>query len=271
MRLSVRHRLTIRYASRERSLVQLVRMTPLDGPGQTVLRWSVDANRASRLPHYVDGFGNVTHLHTLHDWHEEASIGVQGVVETREIQGVLGPLRELLAPAFFLQPTPLTRPDEPIVALAARTARAAGALERLHLLMEYAHEALTHEAAATDAAPESAADTLQRGSGTSQELTHVFVSAARSLGHPARYISGYLHASERGDSTLASHAWAEAWVSELGWVGFDVAQGAAPTECYVRVGVGRDHTDAAPLRSVRRGSDEHSLEVRVQVEATATQ
>jgi transglutaminase-like putative cysteine protease len=247
MRLSVRHRLTTRYESRERSIAQLVRMTPLDGPGQTVLRWSVEANHGSRLPHYVDGFGNVTHLHTLHDWHEETSIGVQGLVETREIQGGLGPLRELLAPAFFLQATPLTWPDESILALAARTARATGALEQLHLLMEYAHEAL-------DA-----------------EQTHGFIAAARSLGHPARYVSGYLHASERGDSTLASHAWAEAWVSELGWVGFDVVQGATPSECYVRVGVGRDHTDAAPLRSVRQGIAEHSLEVRVQVEGVAAQ
>ena len=138
MRLSVRHRTTYRYPSRARYLAQILRMTPLDGPGQKVLSWSVEADRGRRLPHYVDGFGNLTHLHTLHDWHDEVSISVAGIVETWDTHGVLGMLPEQLPPGFFARTTPLTAPHELVEALAAKVAGETGDLTRLHRLMECA-------------------------------------------------------------------------------------------------------------------------------------
>jgi transglutaminase-like putative cysteine protease len=270
MQLAVRHRTTYRYASRARFLAQVLRMTPLDGPGQRVLHWRVEVERGRCLPSYLDGFGNLTHLHTLHRWHEELSIHVQGLVETRETCGVLGALREALPPAFFLCATPLTAPHELLEALAARCARAASGLARLQRLMELVRESVAYVPGATDAQT-SAAQALLRGAGVCQDHAHVFVAAARQLGHPARYVSGYLHAGADADAALASHAWAEAWLPELGWVGFDASSGSPPTERYVRTGVGRDYADAAPLRGVRRGAPGHSLHVRVHVEEVSLQ
>ena len=117
----------------------------------------------------------------------------------------------------------------------------------------------------------SAGEALLAGAGVCQDHAHVFVAAARCLGHPARYVSGYLHAASDAEDALASHAWAEAWLPELGWVGFDPSNGIAPTERYVRTGVGLDYADAAPVRGVRRGAPGHSLRVRVHVEEIAVQ
>ncbi len=270
MRLSVRHRTTYKYTSRARYLAQILRMTPLDGPGQKVLSWSVEADRKRRLPHYVDGFGNLTHLHTHHDWHDEVSISVAGVVETWDTNGVLGMLPEQLPPGFFSRSTPLTAPHELVDALAAKVAGEADPLTRLHRLMECIREDVAYLPGVTSAET-SAGEALLAGAGVCQDHAHVFIAAARSLGHPARYVSGYLHAASDAEDALASHAWAEVWVPELGWVGFDPSNGIAPTERYVRTGVGLDYADAAPVRGVRRGAPGHSLQVRVHVEEIAVQ
>jgi len=74
---------------------------------------------------------------------------------------------------------------------------------------------------------------MSAGQGVCQDHTHIFISAARELGYPARYISGYLMMNDRIDQE-ASHAWAEAYVEGLGWVGFDVSNGISPDERYVQ-------------------------------------
>ena len=270
MRLSVRHRTTYKYTSRARYLAQVLRMTPLDGPGQKVLRWSVEADRGRRLPHYTDGYGNHTHLHTLHEWHDELSIAVKGVVETWDTSGVQGMLAEPLPPAFFARSTPLTAPDELVARLAEKAASEPDALAQLHRLMLCVHQDVAYVIGVTSTET-TASEALLGGAGVCQDHAHVFIAAARWLGIPARYVSGYLHTGGDAGDALASHAWAEAFVPDLGWVGFDPANGIAPTERYIRTGVGLDYGDAAPVRGVRRGAPGHSLHVHVHVERIAVQ
>jgi transglutaminase-like putative cysteine protease len=93
----------------------------------------------------------------------------------------------------------------------------------------------------------------------------VFISAARVLGVPARYVNGYFLSGTLAPSE-AHHAWAEAWVDALGWVGFDPANGMCPTERYVRLACGLDAGTAAPIRGAQRGGESEALDVRVEVE-----
>ena len=81
-----------------------------------------------------------------------------------------------------------------------------------------------------------------------QDFTHIFIAAARSLGIPARYVGGYFHRDDGVIEQDAGHAWAEAFVPELGWVGFDPANGICATDAHVRVAVGLDYLGAAPVR-----------------------
>ncbi len=78
----------------------------------------------------------------------------------------------------------------------------------------------------------------------------MFIAAARLLGIPARYVTGYLRDPERPDDEHDPHAWAEGWIDGLGWVAFDCSLGACPVEGHVRLTVGLDAQDAAPVRAV---------------------
>jgi len=110
-----------------------------------------------------------------------------------------------------------------------------------------------------------AEDALRAGGGVCQDHAQIFIAAARHAGIPTRYVSGYLMMNDRIDQD-ASHAWAEAHLDGLGWVGFDVSNGICPDERYVRIAIGRDSRDAAPITGVRLGTATESMIVSVQIQ-----
>jgi transglutaminase-like putative cysteine protease len=120
--------------------------------------------------------------------------------------------------------------------------------------------------AATTAAQ---AFTLRRG--VCQDITHIFIAAARALGIPARYVGGHFHRADGVTSQEAGHAWAEAHVENLGWVGFDPTNGISTTESHVRVAVGLDYLGAAPVRGARFGGSGETLTVAVRVDQARQQ
>jgi transglutaminase-like putative cysteine protease len=270
MQLSIRHRTEFEYRAVSSLLAQLVRMTPCEHAGQRVLGWAVRDSRRRGLPSFRDGFGNLTHLQTLHEAHRGAGIEVEGVVETRDTAGVLSGAPEPLPPAFFLRSTPLTEADAALAALAGDALRAPDPLARLHRLLGLVNTGLAYRPRATTVAT-TAAQAWEGGAGVCQDFAHVFVAAVRALGQPARYVGGYLHAGGAPDAPLASHAWAEAWVPDLGWVGFDASAGICPDERYVRTSTGLDYSQAAPVRGVRRGEAGQSMRVQVQVAEVSAQ
>ena len=132
------------------------------------------------------------------------------------------------------------------------------------------HDRMTFDVGATDAAT-PASEAFARGRGVCQDLAHVFIGAARTLGIPCRYVGGHLFRSDLATPQEAGHAWTEAHVGELGWVGFDPVNGISPTDAYVRVAVGLDYLGAAPVRGAQVGGSEEKLAVAVTVDQTAQQ
>jgi transglutaminase-like putative cysteine protease len=112
----------------------------------------------------------------------------------------------------------------------------------------------------------TAKDALTHGAGVAQDHTHVFIACCRRLGVPARYVSGYLR---NDDAALhvgrTSHSWAEAWVPGLDWVGFDPANNISPGGESLRVAVGLDYRDAAPVSGRRVGFGEATMTVQASV------
>jgi transglutaminase-like putative cysteine protease len=270
MRLVVEHRTLYHYDAPSCELAQLLRMTPRDGPAQAVVRWSLADERGRRPPGFVDGFGNATHLHVRRERHSRVEIRVEGCVETRDTFGVQGHTGERLPPGFFLRATPLTAPHPAIEALAEEARTGTDALDRLHRLMALVSERVAYRRGATQIGT-TAAEALLAGAGVCQDHAHLYAVAARALGHPARYVSGYVLADADPGGELASHAWAEAWHPELGWIGFDASHGICPSDRYVRVAVALDYAGAAPVRGVRRGPPGERLEVSVRVHEGAEQ
>jgi transglutaminase-like putative cysteine protease len=106
-------------------------------------------------------------------------------------------------------------------------------------------------------------EVLELKAGVCQDFAHLFIAVARAMGVPARYVSGYIHAKRGAGVATASHAWAEAWVPDRGWVGYDATHPVRTSDHHVRLAVGRDYSDAAPTRGIYVGSATGAMEVRV--------
>ncbi len=164
---------------------------------------------------------------------------------------------------FYLRPTELTEPGDRVRAVSAEVADEPDPVTRLHALSARITDQVPYRLGGTEPST-PAEEALAASHGVCQDHAQIFVAAARLFGVPARYVSGYLLVDD-GESATAGHAWAEAHVDGLGWVGFDVSNGISPDERYVRVAVGRDYREAAPLVGTRYGSGGESLEVRLDV------
>ena len=263
MHLTIRHQTRYRYEGAGSLAVQRLRLTPASNPAQTVHSWAVDAPGMDSAASYTDGLGNVVHLITQAEPEEELVITASGQVTTTDTGGVLGSLDEIANPVIFLRATALTRSSAEIDAMAAAV-RLSDPLEMVHALMA----AITGQVAyVTDSshAGTSAAEAFAAGTGVCQDHAHIFVAACRQHGIPARYVTGYMHVAG-ADQSLAHHAWAEANLANLGWVGFDPANQRCPTEHYVRLACGFDAPSAAPIVGIRRGSGRERLDVYVVVQ-----
>jgi transglutaminase-like putative cysteine protease len=266
MRLSLSHLTTYRYETPATSVIQIVRLTPRNHDSQYVMRWGIDLSVDCGLHQHEDAFGNITHAFTVDGPVRDLCIRVAGEVETRDMQGILRGTIERFPPSLYLRQTPLTEADAGIAGLAAACRGTGGddVLQTLHLVLERLHEEMVYDPDPTHAAT-TAAQAFGLGRGVCQDLTHIFIAAARNLGIPARYVGGYFCRGDGLNDQEAGHAWAEAFVPHLGWVAFDAANGICGTDAHVRVAVGLDYLGAAPVRGARHGGGGETLSVSVQV------
>lgn len=264
MHLFVEHETIYRYDPPARFTTQYIRMTPRQHGNLQVWSWNLAGPR--RMTQFTDGFGNTVHVLSVTEAHDEVRLVVRGEVWTQETSGVLPPEPEPFAPMYFANETPLTIADDAIRDFAEgfRAGVAEDRLAALHDLMGALHKRVRYRIGATDAAS-PASEAFAKGEGVCQDHAHIFLSVCRHLGVPSRYISGYFWGDSEEGTYDANHAWAEAFIDNLGWVSFDVANCVAATEAYVRVAQGRDYLDAAPVRGLRRGGGTEDLSVSVRV------
>lgn len=267
MRLVIRHQTSYRYSKPIAYAVQSLRLSPRPYEGLNVINWRVRGAARYELPSFIDGYGNLVHCHTVNRVHDSAAIVVEGEVETRATDGVVRGAAETLPPLFYLRATRLTAITPAIAELAL--ARGGSSFDRLNALMEEVRARLDYRAGVTQATT-TADEALKLGAGVCQDHAHLFIAAARAMGVPARYVGGYLWAGDDGEDQ-ASHAWAEVYLQDFGWVGFDPSNRTRPTEAYVRASIGLDYWSAAPVRGVRRGEGEEALAVKVKVKESSQQ
>jgi transglutaminase-like putative cysteine protease len=272
MRIRVSHLTTYRYHTPASSVIQVLRLTPRNHEGQYVARWRIELSADCRLDQHEDAFGNITHAFTAEGPFNELKVLVEGEVETRDTEGIVEDAVERFPPSLYLRETALTKPDEAIVdfAKAARQAAGDNVLKLMHLVLNRLHGDMRFDTDPTQPTTTAAeAFTLKRG--VCQDLSHIFIAAARSLGIPARYVGGYFHRNDGVIEQDAGHAWAEAFIPDLGWVAFDTANGISATDAHVRVAVGLDYLGAAPVRGMRYGGGGETLAVKVLVDQAMQQ
>ncbi len=272
MRIRVSHETVYRYAEPAKGVIQTLRLTPRNHDGQYVVDWRIDVSADCRLDAQEDAFGNITHTFSADGPMESVRLLVEGEVETQDTHGIVRGTIEHFPPSLFLRTTPLTAADAAIIACAEAVRAGADRqpLALLHALLSRIHDEITFDTDPTHAAT-TAAEAFALKRGVCQDLTHVFIAAARGLGFPARYVSGYFHRADGVVRQEAGHAWAEAHVGDLGWIAFDPATGICATDAHLRVAVGLDYLGAAPVRGTRYGGGAESLAVTVVVDQAQRQ
>jgi transglutaminase-like putative cysteine protease len=274
MRIRISHATTYHYDTPPNGVTQLLRLTPRNHDGQYVVAWRIDLSQDCQLHQHEDAFGNITHSFTAEGPFSELSVAVDGEVETQDTHGLVNGAVERFPPALFLRETALTQADAAIADFAETTRAGAGqggdTLALLHTLLNELNREITFDTSPTQTAT-TAAEAFALRRGVCQDLTHIFIAAARQLGIPARYIGGHFFRADGVTAQDAGHAWAEAHVENLGWVGFDPTNGISTTEAHVRVAVGLDYLGAAPVRGTRYGGSGETLKVAVHVDQARQQ
>lgn len=271
MILEVQHETRLEYAAPVAEAVAEVRMEPASDADQSCHSFHLSVTPAAVPFRFQDGLGNRVHAFNLLAPHRAVRILAAGVVETHPRPRDLSASRATYPPSLggaelrvfdFLafrgpvRPTPLLeplldtlrpRPGDRLADLLLAVS------DRVHADFAYARD-VTLSSSPID-------DVLTHRKGVCQDFTHLAIALLRSFGVPARYVSGYLH---RPNKESQSHAWCEAWLPDLGWVGLDPTNACLAGEHFVKVAVGRDFTDVPPNKGVYRGGARESIQVRVE-------
>lgn len=262
MRLSIHHVTTYRYEEPVHFGLQQLRKTPKSTPNQTVIEWRTEVTGGHKELSFEDHHHNTTELISFDPAAERVEILSEGEVEVLDTHGIVGAHRGPAPLWLYAKETPLTEAREHVRGL-LRDLPDGGELDRLHALCGGISEAVAYETGVSEPTW-SAEDALAAGRGVCQDHAHIFIACARQMGLPARYVSGYLHMNGQSEQT-AMHAWAEAYVDALGWVGFDVSNAISPDARYVRVATGLDYSDASPVTGTRVGGRGETLGVALRV------
>jgi transglutaminase-like putative cysteine protease len=282
---SVRHITRFRYSNPVRESVMELRMQPRSEGGQALRNFQIATNPRAQLYAYTDNFGNaVYHFNVLRE-HAELRIEAQSVVEVKDAIplpshadalewdrynsfNLTGEHYDLLEESMFAHNSPRLARFLSSYDLGARVTDPLSALRRLNSVI---FSAFDYEVGVTQVhSPIDQA--LEAKRGVCQDFAHIMIAVARGWGVPARYVSGYLHHSRRDKDRSgedATHAWVEAYLPSIGWVGFDPTNNILAGDRHIRAAVGRDYADVPPTRGTFKGGAESELAVAVTVSPTS--
>jgi transglutaminase-like putative cysteine protease len=271
MILEIQHETRLEYAGPVTEDFTEVRMEPGSDADQSCRSFHLKVSPPAETHNYVDGFGNRVHHFNLLAPHGHVTILAASVVETHPrdhdpaaaagrfpLDPEMVPLEAIGFLAFHgpVRPTPLLNP----VLEALRPAAGEGLGRLVARVSAFIKERFAYAPDVTHASS-PIDDVLREGKGVCQDFAHLMIGVLRSFGIPARYVSGYIH---RPGQESQSHAWAEAWLPETGWVAMDPTHDRPRTDDLVKVAVGRDFTDVPPNKGVYRGDAAQAISVRVE-------
>jgi transglutaminase-like putative cysteine protease len=194
MRLSIKHATTYAYDPPAERCALRLRLYPPSFDSQRVISWNVSVNGQVMPALLSTATGDRESIWTAAAGGAEVAIVAEGEIETRDAAGVVKGLKDTVRPQVYLRPTPLTETDKRIEELAA-SITGAKSLDRMHGLFNAVADAVAYKPGATSSST-TAAQALKAGQGVCQDHAHVFIAAARVLKFPARYVVGYLLASD---------------------------------------------------------------------------
>ncbi len=251
MRLNIEHYTQYVYSSPVNYTIQQLRLTPQSGFGQHVKNWDIKVQ--GQLHGFEDAFGNTTHTLVIDRPHTELSVTVIGEVET----GVNDYSQQQPLPLMiYLRDTPLTLVDAAMTEFTAAFKH-----KPIDDLMHALVDKVGYIKGATEVNT-TAIEAFALGQGVCQDHAHMFIACCRSLGYPARYVSGYLFTQD--GSLMQTHAWVDVWFDSA-WQGVDVSNACRAGETYVRLATGLDYRSASPVTGMRSGGGVEGMATHVVV------
>jgi transglutaminase-like putative cysteine protease len=269
MHYNIRHVTKFSYQSAISESVMEARMQPRTDAMQRCLHFGLSTQPASRVMMYQDHQGNVVHHFNIPGRHSQLTVTAEALVDCGapldlppgrgprpswdrlDAMTSSGEFWDHLSPSAFARPTArlealsreigLGRGDDPFETVQQLTAE-------IYRRFEYSPRSTRVDSPIDDA--------LETRRGVCQDFAHIMIALVRGLGIPCRYVSGYLfQQGEEGVRSTdgATHAWLEAWIPDLGWIGFDPANNLTAGRWHIRVAIGRDYADVPPTRGVYRG------------------
>lgn len=279
MRLEIRYLNEFLYSQPAWESHNLLRACPAANDHQRVLSYRVDVTPTTRIHSYTDFWGTRVDEFGILEPHDNLRISAESVVENGPpSEPSENPPIDSLAPlagelSSYLRRSPHAVWDD----LIHETAREAiegsdGVIEAVTRICDAVTASLKYETGATYVGM-GVADVLSQGKGVCQDFAHLGIAMYRSVGIPARYVSGYLYAADQTvaevpddpELDVQTHAWLEVFVPGHGWWALDPTNPQPIGELHVKIGHGRDYEDVMPLRGVYHGGAEHDLGVHVRI------
>jgi transglutaminase-like putative cysteine protease len=273
-RIAVRHRTGYHYGTPARASYNEVRMTPADTDAQHTLASRIETLPETRPLRYTDYWGTVVHAFDVHVPHTELVVTASSVVETPAARPappecswadlaerkLRDRFAELLAPSRYVVA------EDEVDAIAAAIAVQNLPAQAGRAAVEWVHEQLEYVRGVTGVNT-SSAEARAAGKGVCQDFTHLALAVLRSVGLPARYVSGYLFPHRSGELNepvgAESHAWVEFWAGD--WMPCDPSNLSEVAERHVVVARGRDYADVRPLAGIYSGPAAQALGVTVEL------
>lgn len=273
-RMRVVHTTGYAYAAPVTASYNEARLTPWSNSRQNVIFNRVGTVPATWLYRYVDYWGTAVTAFDLHVSHQQLTVTSSSVVETSRPEPLTekATWAELRSDAVIdrfdemLGPTSYTPISKRVAAVGRRIAKAHEPAEAVVAVAQWVRGELEYVPGSTGV-HSSGLDALREGKGVCQDYVHLSLILLRSMGIPARYVSGYLHPKRKaliGEAVDGqSHAWLQAWIG--GWWDYDPTNDTEINEQYLTIGVGRDYTDVSPLKGVYFGDGATDLDVMVEI------
>jgi transglutaminase-like putative cysteine protease len=283
MHYSIRHVTRFTYDAPVSESVMEVRVQPRTELCQRCLRFELATTPRSNVLAYRDPLGNIVHHFDIPGRHSQLTITADAIVEFVGHPEPDGPLTPDLWPELdalveggeywdFVAESSFARGSDGLAAFAASLglSRSHDPLTVLTAVGRAMHDQFAYRQQVTHV-DTPIEDVLSRREGVCQDFAHVMIAVLRRLGMPCRYVSGYLfHGATDQSAEGATHAWVEALLPGIGWVGFDPTNNCLASTRHVRVAIGRDYADVPPTRGVFRGRAASELAVAVQVTLAET-
>lgn len=276
-RFQVRHRTLFEYAEPVSASSNIVRLEPHTYPFQRTLSALIKVLPSTRLQRHVDLFGNITHRFEILRPHNRLEVDSLIRIENLPLsvpEASHAATREAYTDDELDNAHPFLLGSHYIDETPALWRQALDITHGIHsiydaslTLMRWVHDHFLYLPNSTHVHTRIS-ESFELRSGVCQDFSHIMIGLCRAVGIPCRYASGYLYNGPRDTliGAQASHAWAEVFLPYVGWVGFDPTNNTLADERYIKVAVGRDYLDVAPVTGSYFGTQHCRLTVTVDVE-----